>query len=191
MLHSDHTFEFPQIKTERLLLRPFTINDAEQVRVLLDDKAVAATTLNIPHPYSLDHAQAWIMMHPSLFVKRENLIFAIEDRHKVELIGAIELRLEHPHDRATLGYWIGRRYWNQGYCTEAGKAVIRYGFEKLHLNRIHASVSSINPASRRVLEKLGLTHEGHHPQQIKKWGAYYDTDDYGIIRKRYTELGHD
>jgi RimJ/RimL family protein N-acetyltransferase len=82
-----------------------------------------------------------------------------------------------------LGYWIGKPYWSKGYCTEAGKEMLRYGFIVLGLNRIHASYLSRNPASGRVMEKLGMIHEGTRRQHVLKWDVFEDVELKGILKK--------
>jgi RimJ/RimL family protein N-acetyltransferase len=94
----------------------------------------------------------------------------------------VGLRIEQEDDRAELGYWIGKPYWGHGYCTEAARAVIGFGFEQCQLNRIHASCFSRNPASGRVLQKIGMTHEGRLRCHAKKWDAFEDIEMYAILR---------
>ena len=84
-----------------------------------------------------------------------------------------------------MGYWIGVPYWNKGYCSEAAKALIGYGFDELGLNRVFAEHMVRNPASGRVMEKAGMTYEGTLRQHVKKWDRYEDLKVYGILR---TEL---
>ena len=137
----------PTIETERLILRPFELSDAKDVQRLAGDWAIADTTLNVPYPYEDGMAEQWISTHEQKFEAGELANFAIVFRAGGTLIGAIGLRIVQRFDRAELGYWIGKPYWNQGYCTEAGHAVLRYGFTELNLNRIHASHLKRNPAS--------------------------------------------
>ena len=99
------------------------------------------------------------------------------------MIGAVGLRIEREDQRAELGYWIGRPYWNQGYCTEAARAVLDFGFEQLGLNRIYASHFTRNPASGRVMQKLGMTHEGRLRQHVRKWDAFEDVEVYAVLRE--------
>jgi len=141
--------------------------------------------MNIPHPYEDGIAEQWISTHKERFERGELACFAIVIRQTGELVGAISLRMEQRNERAELGYWIGKPYWNQGYCTEAGKAVLRYGFEELGLNRIYASHLARNPASGRVMEKLGMTYEGCLRQHVKKWGVFEDLKRFGILRSDY------
>jgi [ribosomal protein S5]-alanine N-acetyltransferase len=74
------------------------------------------------------------------------------------LIGAIGLMIQAAFARAEMGYWMGVPYWSNGYTTEAAAEVARYGFEELGLNRIHACYVTHNPASGRVMQKLGCFH---------------------------------
>ena len=157
------------LHTQRLILRPFEIADALDVQRLAGDQAIADTTLNIPHPYEDGMAEQWISTRQPQFEAGELANFAIVLRATGELVGAIGLVINRRFDHAELGYWIGRPYWKQGFCTEAGRAVLRYGFTELNLNRIHAYYLSRNPAPGRVMEKLGMTREGllrQHPEEV-------------------------
>jgi ribosomal-protein-alanine N-acetyltransferase len=177
------------LHTERLILRPFEMNDAAGVRHLAGDIAVADTTLNIPHPYNDGMAEQWIATHRTKFESGELANFAIIIRSTGELAGAIGLVINRRFDCAELGYWLGRQFWAQGYCTEAGHAILNYGFTELNLNRIHASHFSRNPASGRVMEKLGMTREGVLRQHVKKWDKYEDSVQYGILRQEWVASG--
>jgi len=175
----------PTIKTERLKLRPFTMDDASDVQRLAGDRDIASTTLNIPHPYEDGMAEAWIGRQQERFDKGESVAFAITHVEQGHLIGSIELGIAKEFDRAEIGYWIGKPYWNQGYCTEAAQAAVEYGFEVLGLNRICGIHITRNPASGRVMQKLGMKHEGRRRQHTKKWGNYDDLEMYGILRSEY------
>ncbi|MEW6355103.1 MAG: GNAT family N-acetyltransferase [Planctomycetota bacterium] len=179
------TTQLPTLKTERLVLRPFRPEDAGDVQRLAGDRAIADTTQNIPHPYEDGMAEEWIAKHQAIFDGGTGVTFAITLKSTSELIGAISLMGIIRGHRAELGYWIGRPYWRQGYCTEAARAVVRYGFEELDLNRIHATHFSRNPASGRVMQKLGMTHEGRRRQHVLKWGRFEDLELYGMLREEY------
>jgi [ribosomal protein S5]-alanine N-acetyltransferase len=176
----------PAIETDRLLLRPFQMADADDVQRLAGDRAVADTTLNIPHPYEDGLAERWISNHRDWFEHREQAVFAITLRSNGTLIGTIGLRIDPADERAELGYWIGKPYWNQGYCTEAARAILDFGFQQLGLNRIFAHHFARNPASGRVMQKLGMAHEGRLPQHIKKWNAFEDLELYGVLKPSAT-----
>ena len=171
----------PELKTERLLLRPFLVTDAEAVSTLAGDEEVARNTLNIPHPYDRQHAEEWIASQGSQFQRREAVTYAVT-RDDGTLVGAVGLILDPANDSAELGYWIGREHWGRGFATEAARAVMEWAFPALNLHRIHASHFPRNPASGRVLEKLGMRHEGRLREHVKKWGEYLDLERFGILR---------
>jgi len=177
--------ERPTIETGRLVLRPFTLDGATDVQTLAGDKDIASTTLRIPHPYEDGMAEQWIGKHQENFHLGREVNCAIALRADGVLIGSIGLIIDRDNDQAELGYWIAKPHWNQGYATEASAAVVRYGFEVLGLNRIYASSFSRNPASGRVMEKIGMSYEGCLKQHVKKWGVYEDLVHYGILKGDY------
>lgn len=172
----------PTLNTARLLLRPFCTSDADDVQRLAGDRAVVDTTLNIPYPYEDGMAEKWISNHRDWFEQGKQAVFAITLQSDGVLLGAIGLRITPDDQRAELGYWIGKPYWGQGFCTEAARAIIGFGFECLELNRIYAHHFARNVASGRVMQKVGMSHEGHLRQHVKKWDAFEDLELYAVLR---------
>jgi RimJ/RimL family protein N-acetyltransferase len=182
--------ERPTIEATRLVLRPFEFSDAKDVRLLAGDRAIADTTLNIPHPYEDNMAEEWISTHQPKFEAGELSNFAIVLRSSSKLIGSIGLTIVPRFERAELGYWIGKPFWKNGYCSEAAHAVLQYGFSILKLNRIHASHLTRNPASGRVMQKIGMVYEGRAQKHAKKWDKFEDVEFYGILRERWIKNTH-
>ncbi len=178
----------PTLETERLILRPFQMSDVGNVQRLASAAEIAATTLNIPHPYPRSAAENWIRTHRARFEEGEGVDFAITLRDGGTLVGAIALQITPQHDRAEMGYWVGVPYWNRGYATEAARAVVRYGFRVLGMNRIYANHFPRNPASGRVMQKVGMTLEGTLRQHVKKGDVYEDLVYYGLLREEYERM---
>jgi len=149
----------PIIETKRLLLRPFDVEDAARVKLLADDERIADVTASIPHPYPEGLAESWIMSHPVEWGNGKLAAFAIVLKEQDLLIGCITIMNIMEHE-GELGYWVGTDFWNNGYCSEACKSIVDFGFKFLKLNRIHAHHLSRNPASGCVLLKSGLIHIG-------------------------------
>lgn len=177
--------QIPKLLTERLLLRPFTLDDAPIVQQLAGDREIASTMVNIPHPYEDGMAEEWIGTHQERFDRGELVNWAIVRWGDDTLVGAIGLGIHPSHGRAELAYWIGKPFWGEGYCTEAAEAVLDYGFSVLGLNRIYADHMSRNPASGRVMEKIGMRYEGCLREHVKKWDVFEDIKVYGILRSEY------
>lgn len=171
----------PTLTTARLVLRPFTPEDAAAVHAHLADREVAATSASIPHPYPPGAAETWIATHAPRAAVEEAVVLAITLRESGALVGSIELRLVPAHRRAELGYWVGRPHWGQGYATEAADALVRWGFATLGLHRVNAAHLTRNPASGRVLAKIGMKHEGRLRKHFSKWEVLEDLDVYGVL----------
>jgi ribosomal-protein-alanine N-acetyltransferase len=151
---------YPELYTDRLVLREFTPQDASAVQRLVGEWEVARTLAVVPHPYPDGMAQEWIATQRPAFEAGERLAWAVVLRREGELMGTVTLRPNARDDNAELGYWIGRPYWGHGYATEAAREVVRYAFEDLGLHRIHAEHFGSNPASGKVMQKIGMNCEG-------------------------------
>jgi RimJ/RimL family protein N-acetyltransferase len=173
----------PILETERLILRPLEISDSETIRALAGTDEVYRSTLDIPHPYETGMAEKWISTHPSQFYNGEGVTLAITLRSEKSIIGAIGLMITKNHQRAELGYWIGPEQWNKGYCTEAAAAVVKYGFNVLNLHKITANHFESNPASGRVLSKVGMIREGRLADEVFKDGKFETLIIYGIVNR--------
>src|ERR1700734_4189924 len=158
----------PEIETTRLKFRPYTEADIPELVRLIGAREVAAMTLRIPHPYTEQHARDFIAK-----TRRDDEIrVAVVLASNGSLCGGVGLKLAAEHQRAELGYWIGVPYWGNGYATEAARAMLRYGFETVKLHRILATHVKHNPASGKILVKLGMRHEGSMREHSFKWGEF-------------------
>jgi ribosomal-protein-alanine N-acetyltransferase len=141
------------LKTERLTLRPLLATDAQSFVSFAGDADVARMTARIPHPYSLAQAEEWI----GRATQASETVFAIV--YQDALIGCTGYMAEDD-GRAELGFWIGKPFWNRGFATEATRAVASRAFVCGEIHTLSAGHFMDNPASGRVLEKLGFTPTG-------------------------------
>lgn len=139
------------LHTERLVLRALAPTDIADFMAIAGDFAVARMTSDIPHP--LDEGKARIWLAPSHGEARFALV------RDGRMIGSAGYFRRAP-DTAELGFWLGRTWWNQGYTTEAARAVVRHGFDVGRLALFTSSHFHDNPASARVLAKLGFVPTG-------------------------------
>ncbi|MDX2145218.1 MAG: GNAT family N-acetyltransferase [Rhodospirillaceae bacterium] len=146
------------IKTERLLLRPFKLSDAKRVQALAGLREIAVMVSSIPYPYPNGLAEAWILRHAEARARGIAYNFAIT--LDGELIGSIALENQGRGD-FEFGYWLSKDYWGQGTMSEAAAAVLEFGFGWLAQARVIAGHYVDNPASGRILRKMGFT-ETHH-----------------------------
>jgi RimJ/RimL family protein N-acetyltransferase len=175
----------PVLETPRLLLRPFSLCDAPAVQTLAGAREVAAVTIHVPHPYEDGMAEAWIATHQSQWDEGRGANFAIVRREDGVLMGTMGLGIEPRFRHADLGYWLGVPFWKCGYATEAARAVVGFGFDTLNLHRVHASHFACNPASGRVMEKIGMQWEGCLRGHALKWGEFHDLVKRGILASEW------
>lgn len=144
-------------RTERLLLRPGWSQDAPALFEAIGDQRVVRNLATAPWPYRPEDAAAWLATErkasePSVLVFRRT-------DSAPELIGAVGFG-RRPAGELEFGYWIARRHWGRGYATEAGRAMLAAARHSLRLERLVAGHFLDNPASGRVLEKLGFRSAG-------------------------------
>jgi len=175
-------FEQPTLETARLILRPYTLDDAPTVARLAGRREIADTTISIPHPYSEKQARDWIERRS----QAKEIVFAVVTKKEHQVVGSVGLReIDREHGQAEMGCWIGVYWWGRGYATEATRALLQFGFETLRLNRIYAHHMIRNRASGRVLEKLGMKKEGVLRERVRKWGVFEDVVLLAILKKEW------
>jgi ribosomal-protein-alanine N-acetyltransferase len=169
-----------ELRTPHLLLRSIDRSDIPAIVRLAGVREIAATTISIPHPYTEADAQSFLAHADECFRAGRSVSFAVTISPGGELCGAVGLAIASAQERGELGYWIGVPYWGQGFATEAASAVMAFGFETLRLHKIYASHFAGNTASQRVLEKIGMRHEGLTRQHVRKWNRFIDLENYGL-----------
>jgi RimJ/RimL family protein N-acetyltransferase len=144
-------------RTERLLLRPGWTEDAPALLRAISDEGIVRNLASVPWPYRLDHAEAFLATE-----RRSDeaaLLIFRRTCEAPELVGTIGLG-RRPNGETEFGYWIARPHWGKGYATEAGRAMVAIARHALRLETLHAGHFLDNPASGRVLEKIGFRPTG-------------------------------
>jgi RimJ/RimL family protein N-acetyltransferase len=174
------------METPRLILRPFTADDAEAVQGYCARWEIAHMTTRIPHPYPEGAAAAWIAGHPAQRDKGAEHIFCLCLHQDARPIGAAGL---HFIDTGNfeLGYWLASEHWGQGLASEAAKAMVVYGFEKLDAEALNSGHFTDNPASGRVLEKAGFRANGVARQWSEARQGFVDTNRLLLTRESWRQ----
>jgi RimJ/RimL family protein N-acetyltransferase len=149
-------------RTERLTLRHGWIEDAPALARAIAHESVAMKLARLPWPYTLKDAEAWLS--PPRGVGDPNLLIFRHKDGATALVGGIGLDMAGEHG-PELGYWITPAAWGRGYASEAGRAVLEIARQTLGLRRIVSGHFVDNPASGRVLAKLGFRATGHVEQR--------------------------
>jgi [ribosomal protein S5]-alanine N-acetyltransferase len=176
----------PTLTTKRLTLRPLVLEDAWDVERLAGMREIADTTLNIPHPYPVGAATRWIETHAPAWAAGTGVTYAIVETSNGKLAGVVSLmQIHREHRRAELGYWIAVDRWNKGFATEASASILDFGFQSLGLHRIESTHFVRNPASGKVMQKLGMTQEGIARDSVVKWDHFESLVRYAILEPEW------
>lgn len=172
---------FPQIKTERLLLRKITDADAEDIFKLRSDKNVMKYIGKKP-VVSIGEARDWAKLIQDSLQNNSGITWGISMAEKESLIGTIGFwRIIKEHYRAEIGYMLLPQYWKQGFTKEAILKVIDYGFQEMKLHSIEAHINPKNIGSATVLEKTGFVLEAYFKEDFFFDGAFEDTAIYSLL----------
>jgi len=169
------------LKTKRFTIRPFEVGDEVSLQVNINNANIFANTVRLPNPYSIEDAKEWVLYNIDLSNNKEKMDLNLAVIINKEVVGGIGLSNVTEH-KAELGYWLAEKYWNQGIMSEAVDIITNYGFKKLKLQRIYATVLTYNTASSKVLEKVGYELEGTLRNYLVKNDKLMDVFMYSIVR---------
>jgi [ribosomal protein S5]-alanine N-acetyltransferase len=173
-----------ELRTKRLLLRPFILEDADDVLEYANDPDWVRYLVNIPHPFTRKDAEAFVVRFSNTAAWETLPTFAIVLDGKV--IGEIYLNQpDHQNMRAELGYSLSKKHWGKGFTVEAARAVIDWAFRTYDFNRIYATCDARNVRSCWVIEKLGMKQEGLLRKHFKWNGEFRDHICFGILRSEW------
>lgn len=175
-----------RLQTQRLILRPVEQRDALLyfTRIASRD-AVARTMLWSAHQEEAE-TRTVVRRMVSRYDDPGYCRWAIALRTDDTIIGVAELlRFDPKKHSCSFAYMIGEDFWNQGYATEALHAVFTHGFSVLGLENIEADHFADNPASGRVMQKLGMTHCGCIERKYEKDGVFHDAECYRISKSDF------
>ncbi|WP_372573957.1 GNAT family N-acetyltransferase [Ruegeria jejuensis] len=162
------------ITTQRLVLRRFQSRDSGDVAALLNNLEVARWVNNVPHPFTIDHAEDFIRDR----AEQEYDAFAItEDERLIGLISAGD----------ELGYWLGQPFWGQGYATEAARAVTARHFAR-EQGDLQSSYHLGNAASCAILSKLGFEPTTQSEKEVRATGETVTLQNVALTRSRWEAL---
>jgi [ribosomal protein S5]-alanine N-acetyltransferase len=174
---------FPEIETERLLLREIMPEDAPAVFAIFGDPAVTRY-YDLDTYADISQAEELIDFFDESFELERAIRWGIERKADDQLMGTcgyVWLR----RFRGEIGYDLAQAYWRQGYMAEALDAILEFGFDELELNRIEALTMVENRASAALLEKLGFCAEGILRQHDYFKGAFHDMRLFALLRQDY------
>lgn len=172
-----------QLTTERFILREFMEEDWVQVHAYCSDGEVTRYTYWGPNTEEETRQFVDAAIRSQFELPRTTYEMVIVASSSGEVLGNCCLKVEKSN--AELGYNISKAHWGQGIATEVARSVLEFGFRELKLHRIYATCRPENTGSYRVMEKIGMTREGHLREHFKKNEKWQDSYLYSILSSEY------
>ncbi len=179
-----------KLETKRLTLRKHRKSDWEDLVEGIGNYDVAKMLTTVPFPYTKKNAEEYIQKRAKKWKERPvtDYVFVIELKSEKKVIGSIGLhKVNFFHGVGTTGSWINKKYWRNGYVTEAKIAINDFAFNKLKLRRIESGAFSDNKASNAVQIKMGYKFEGVKKSNVKcmTTGKIHSENIYGLMKKEW------
>ncbi len=175
-----------EMRTDRLIIREYRRTDIDDFLRVVRQPEIYDTTCGIPRNYTRQKAVEWFRYIKSSCRQMKSYEFGMFLKNGGAYIGNVGLiNVSMTHNHADISYYIDTAMRGQGLTTEAAKEMLRLGFGYFGFEKISGLCMSINPASRRIMEKIGMKFEGTMRSEILKDGIYYDIDRLSILRSEY------
>jgi ribosomal-protein-alanine N-acetyltransferase len=174
-----------KITGEKITLREINKSDADSIARYAADKEISMYTL-VPYPYAKKDALDFLELIEK--EKKENSSLHLGIEFKAHIVGMIGLNtVNHQHQRAELGYWLGKDFWGMKIMTEAIGLFVPFCFKHAKLERIYAYVEPENVSSWKLLESCGFEQEGLLKKHFRKHDKQYDCYMYGFTKEMLKE----
>lgn len=188
MTNVDGKVQFPNIETDRLILREISLADADTLHQYWSHRDVTEYLTMEPFR-EIGETRQMIMLLRSLFEQEQGIRWAITNKKDSMVLGTCGFHnLKPEHSRAEIGYELGRDYWGKKIMTEALTAIINYGFKCFNYNRIEAFVNFGNIKSTGILEKIGFHCDGLLREYEFARGKFVDQYCYSLLKTEFTSL---
>jgi ribosomal-protein-alanine N-acetyltransferase len=182
-----------QLETKRLILRKPKMNDWKDIVEGVGEYDVAKMLLKVPYPYTKKDADDFLKRRIKKWKQKvlDDYLFLIELKSEKKVIGAIGIhRINNFSKTGETGSWINKKYWRNGYMTEAKIAVNNFAFNKLKLRRLDSPVYTDNVASNATQLKMGYKLEGLKRKVAKclASGKIHDENIYGLLKEDWDKV---
>ncbi|MBR6147380.1 MAG: GNAT family N-acetyltransferase [Lachnospiraceae bacterium] len=175
-----------KLETERLILRKHVLNDAPAMYKNWASEKEVTEFLSWEPYHSIEDVQKILSEWISQYANNDFYFWTIELKDSGELVGDISVITIDPNTFSVeLGYGIGSRWWGKGIVAESGKALIRFFFEEVGVNRVYAKHATGNPNSGKAMQKMGMKYEGIIRQSGRCNQGIVDEVYYSILKNEY------
>jgi len=168
-----------------LELRPLTQADALRIAEYCNNYNLYKTTLSLPYPYTLEDAKSWIEMAEANAKEQKSFEFAIVEQASGLLVGVVGLSQNKANRKGELAYWIAEEHWGKGYGSWAANAILDFAFREMNFHKVFARFFANNPASGRIMQKIGMKEVGVFVDDVYKEDKFVTAHYYEILQSEW------
>ena len=185
MINEKYFEDFPQLQTERLLLRKQGLKDAPHLQQMRSSEQVMLYMDSDRHD-DVQTSEAFISRNLESYEQKSGFFWVITAAETGSYLGDIILRkIDRSNARAEIGYTLKPEFWGRGYMKEAMGAVIKFGFKDLQLHSIEANINPANTTSRNLLLKMGFLKEAYFRENYYYNGRFLDSEIYSLLERNF------
>lgn len=185
MINLKHFQNFPQLASERLLLRKLELTDAPEVQIIRSDEKVMIYMDSERH-LTIRHSKNFIAKNLKRYEERTGIFWAIIEKSTNSFIGDFSFfKIDHKNSRAEIGYTLKPEFWGKGFMKEAMFALLNFGFRELNLHSLEANINPENNNSRAILTKMGFQKEAYFRENYYYAGDYLDSEIYSFLKSEF------
>ena len=185
MINDLHFRYFPQLESERLIFRKFSLNDASEIQeIRSNDKVMSYMDSNKHH--TIEDSERFISRNSDRYKNKIGIFWAIIEKNQNQLIGDFAFwNIIRENHRAEIGYTLKPEFWNKGYMTETLLRLIQFGFRDLNLHSFEAEINPNNKNSEQALVKIGFKKEAYFRENRYFNGKYLDSEIYSLLQSDF------
>ena len=185
LLNESYFLNFPELETERLLLRMLSLDDAARMQQIRSNKEVMKFMDSHWHT-NIEISEEFISENLEMYSLQKGLFWALIEKESQQFIGDFAFwKIDKKHCRSEIGYTLHPDYWGKGYMNEAMRKILNFGFQNLKLHSIEANINPKNTKSRKILTKFGFVKEAYFRENYFYNGKFLDSEIYSLLEKNF------
>jgi len=185
MLNDQYFKEFPELESQRLLLRQLKLSDAQDIQIIRSDERVMVYMDQERHQ-SLQQSEASISEKIKKYQEKTGILWALIEKSTGTFIGDFAFfNIDPKNDRAEIGYTLKPEFWKQGLMKEAMRSTFNFGFKDFNLHSLEANINPGNDNSRGILTSMGFQKEAYFRENYFYNGEYLDSEIYTLLKSDF------
>ena len=188
MINETYFENFPEIETERLILRKLEFNDASEVQLIRSDERVMIYMDSERHT-TIEQSEKSILEKLKMYKEKGGILWAIIEKSTGKFIGDFTFfKIDNKNSRAEIGYTLKPEFWKKGFMKEVMLSTFNFGFTDFNLHSLEANINPKNDNSRAILIKMGFRKEAYFRENYYYNGEYLDSEIYSLLKSDFYNL---